>query len=63
MSDILSRILETKRHEIVAAQRLISSGEILKEALQANSNPNTKVRGFTQALIGSVKNNKPGIIA
>ena len=63
MSDILSRILETKRHEIVAAQRLISSGEILKEALQANSNPNTKVRGFAQALIGSVKSNKPGIIA
>ena len=63
MSDILSRILETKRHEIMAAQRLISSGEILKEALQANSDPNTKVRGFAQALIGSVKSNKPGIIA
>jgi len=63
MSDILSRILETKRHEIVAAQRLISSGEILKEALSANSDPNAKVRGFAQALIGSVSNHKPGIIA
>jgi indole-3-glycerol phosphate synthase len=63
MSDILTRILETKQHEIVAAQRLLSSGEILKEALQANTDPNTKVRGFAQALISSVKNNKPGIIA
>ncbi|MEY3724390.1 MAG: hypothetical protein RLZZ365_325, partial [Pseudomonadota bacterium] len=62
MSDILSRILETKRQEIVAAQRLISSGEILKEAMQANSDPSRKVRGFAKALIGSVSNHKPGII-
>jgi indole-3-glycerol phosphate synthase len=63
MNDILARILETKKQEIRAAQGLITSGEILKEALQANSDPSRKVRGFARALIGSVSHHKPGIIA
>lgn len=63
MNDILARILETKKQEIRAAQGLITGGEILKEALQANSDPSRKVRGFAQALIGSVSHHKPGIIA
>ena len=63
MNDILARILETKKQEIRAAQGLITGGEILKEALQANSDPSRKVRGFARALIGSVSHHKPGIIA
>ncbi len=63
MNDILSRILETKKQEIRAAQGLISSGELLKEALHANHDPAQQVRGFAQALIGSIANGKPGIIA
>ena len=63
MTDILTRILETKRHEIVAAQRLISSGDLLKEVLHANQDPALKPRGFAHALIQSVAQHKPGIIA
>lgn len=63
MSDILTRILDTKRQEIVAAQGLISSGELLKEVLHANQDPAQKPRGFANALIQSVARNQPGIIA
>ncbi len=63
MSDILSRILETKQHEIVAAQRLVSSGDLLKEVLQTNQDPAQRPRGFANTLIQSVAQNKPGIIA
>jgi indole-3-glycerol phosphate synthase len=63
MSDILTRILETKKQEIAAAQRLISGGALLNEVLHANQSPTKKVRGFANALIRSVKSGKPGIIA
>lgn len=63
MNDILARILETKKQEIHAAQRLISSGEVLKEALHANRDPAKQVRGFGQALIDARTKGKPGIIA
>ncbi len=63
MNDILARILETKKQEIRVAQGLISSGEILKEALHANRDPAKQARGFAQALIDSIAKGKPGIIA
>lgn len=63
MNDILARILETKKQEIRAAQRLVSSGELLKESLRANQDPTQQVRGFAQALIDSIAIGKPGIIA
>ena len=63
MNDILARILETKKQEIRVAQGLISSGEILKEALHANRDPAKQVRGFARALIDSIAKGKPGIIA
>jgi indole-3-glycerol phosphate synthase len=63
MNDILARILETKKQEIRAAQRLISSGEILKEALHTNRDPAKQARGFAKALIDSIAKGKPGIIA
>ena len=63
MNDILARILETKKQEIRVAQGLISSGEILKEALHANRDPAKQARGFARALIDSIAKGKPGIIA
>jgi indole-3-glycerol phosphate synthase len=63
MNDILASILETKKQEIRAAQRLVSSGELLKESLRANQDPTQQVRGFTQALIDARTKGKPGIIA
>ena len=63
MNDILARILETKKQEIHAAQRLISSSEILIEALYANRDLAKQARGFALALIDSIAKGKPGIIA
>jgi len=36
MSDILSRILDTKKQEISAAMRLVSSDALLQQAIQNN---------------------------
>jgi len=63
MSDILSRILETKKQEIEAAKRLISSGELLREAIHASQDGDLIPRGFANSLITAVGNNRPGIIA
>lgn len=63
MSDILTRILETKQHEILAAKRFISSGDLLKQAIHNNQDASLKPRGFAKALINTVASGQPGIIA
>jgi indole-3-glycerol phosphate synthase len=63
MSDILSRILETKKQEIEAAKRLVSSGELLREVIHNNQDTHLRSRGFANSLISTVSKNRPGIIA
>ena len=63
MSDILSRILDTKKQEISAAMRLVSSDALLQQAIRNNLDENLKPRGFSRSLINTVASGKPGIIA
>jgi indole-3-glycerol phosphate synthase len=63
MSDILSRILDTKKQEISAAKHLVSSDALLQQAIQNNLDKNLKPRGFSRSLINTVASGKPGIIA
>ena len=63
MSDILSRILDTKKQEISAAMRLVSSDALLQQAIRNNQDENLKPRGFSRSLINTVASGKPGIIA
>jgi indole-3-glycerol phosphate synthase len=58
MSDILEKILATKRTEVAAARQMRSEAEILREA-QARKD----VRGFIRALEDKISQGKPAVIA
>lgn len=58
MSDILQRILETKRREVEEARRLVSDSEIERLALQAPA-----ARNFLGSIRARIDARKPAVIA
>lgn len=58
MTDILARILETKKAEVATARQMRSEADILREAKSRKD-----LRGFLQALENQVAQGKPGVIA
>lgn len=58
MTDILARILETKKVEVATARQMRSEADILREAKSRND-----LRGFGQALQNRIAQGKPGVIA
>ncbi len=58
MTDILARILETKKSEVASARQMRSEADILREAKSRND-----LRGFYQAMKNDIASGKPGVIA
>lgn len=58
MSDILNRILETKRNEVSAARQMRSEAELLREARSRQD-----IRGFVSAIEEKIAQDKPAVIA
>lgn len=58
MTDILARILETKKTEVASARQMRSESDLLREAKSRND-----VRGFHKALLNCIDQEKPGVIA
>lgn len=58
MSNILENILKTKQKEVVAARKLRSEADLLREAKSRQD-----VRGFAQAIKQRVQNKEPAVIA
>src|SRR5690606_29497418 len=58
MNDILAKILDTKRAEVVTARQLRSESDLLREAKNRND-----LRGFASAIEDKIAQGKPAIIA
>ncbi|CAM5782558.1 indole-3-glycerol phosphate synthase TrpC [Castellaniella caeni] len=58
MSDILKKILETKRAEVATARQMRSEAELLREARSRQD-----IRGFIRALEDKIAQGKPAVIA
>lgn len=58
MTDILARILETKKEEVATARQMRSEADILREAKSRKD-----LRGFVKALETKIAEGKPGVIA
>ncbi len=58
MTDILARILETKKEEVATARQMRSEADILREAKSRKD-----LRGFLTALEAKIAEGKPGVIA
>lgn len=58
MTDILARILETKKTEVATARQMRSEADLLREAKSRKD-----VRGFTQALKNRLAQGQPAVIA
>jgi indole-3-glycerol phosphate synthase len=58
MSDILKKILETKKTEVATARQMRSEAEVLREAQSRKD-----LRGFTNALESKIEQGKPAVIA
>lgn len=58
MTDILARILETKKEEVATARQMRSESDILREAKSRKD-----LRGFLKALQTKIAEGKPGVIA
>ncbi len=63
MSDILQRILETKKHEVALAKSQIPFLEIEKQALDSIFDEHLKPRGFYQAIEDKITQGYAGVIA
>ena len=58
MSDILKKILETKKTEVATARQMRSEAEVLREAQSRKD-----LRGFINALESKIEQGKPAVIA
>ncbi|HCN71541.1 MAG: indole-3-glycerol-phosphate synthase [Pusillimonas sp.] len=58
MSDILQKILETKKTEVATARQMRSEAEVLREAQSRKD-----LRGFVNALESKIEQGKPAVIA
>lgn len=58
MNDILEKILDTKRSEVITARQMRSEADILREAKSRKD-----VRGFARALEDKIAQGKPAVIA
>lgn len=58
MTDILARILETKKAEVASSRQMRSEADMLREAKSRKD-----LRGFHQALKSRILEGKPGVIA
>ncbi len=58
MSDILKKILETKKTEVATARQMRSEAEVLREAQSRKD-----LRGFVNALESKIEQGKPAVIA
>ena len=58
MSDILQKILDTKKTEVATARQMRSEAEVLREAQSR-----TDLRGFMKALEDKIHQGKPAVIA
>lgn len=58
MSDILKKILDTKKIEVATARQMRSESELLREAKNRDD-----VRGFYQSIRNTLNQNKPAVIA
>lgn len=58
MSDILQKILDTKKMEVATARQMRSEAEVLREAQSR-----TDLRGFMKALEDKIQQGKPAVIA
>lgn len=58
MSNILAKILETKKTEIASARQMRSEADLLREAKSRND-----IRGFIRALERTIAQDKPAVIA
>lgn len=58
MTDILARILETKKEEVATARQMRSEADILREAKSRKD-----LRGFLKALEAKIAEGKAGVIA
>ena len=63
MSDILKRILVTKRHEVTAAKKVISQSTLEILAKESLTDQAAKPRGFFQAIEQQIALGKSGVIA
>ncbi|MFA5596081.1 MAG: indole-3-glycerol phosphate synthase TrpC [Pusillimonas sp.] len=58
MSDILQKILDTKKAEVATARQMRSEAEVLREAQSR-----TDLRGFMKAIEDKIQHGKPAVIA
>ena len=58
MSDILQKILDTKKAEVATARQMRSEAEVLREAQSR-----TDLRGFMKAIEDKIQQGKPAVIA
>ncbi|NLZ11237.1 MAG: indole-3-glycerol phosphate synthase TrpC [Alcaligenaceae bacterium] len=58
MSDILQKILDTKKAEVATARQMRSEAEVLREAQSR-----TDLRGFMKAMEDKIQQGKPAVIA
>ena len=63
MSDILKRILVTKRHEVTAAKKVLSQSTLEILAKESLTDQAAKPRGFFQAIEQQIALDKSGVIA
>ncbi|SNX28943.1 indole-3-glycerol phosphate synthase [Polynucleobacter meluiroseus] len=63
MSDILDKIVDTKKIEVVADTKKISLAEQRQRAEENNRNPLFKPRGFIQSIESTIATGKAGVIA